>query len=375
MSATYHYKRGLMRLGPYSLDRMQRLLQQAEIGRAHQVSDDGGATWRPAEDYAELFRYDLPPPVQPSPPALPSALAAPQSAAASLAQNQPLELVDDERDEVDDDDRTYTPRTKAKKRPRTNGPPDDERSRKTERSSPFSIGGFVCSLVAVVLLAVPCLVWAVVAQSFFWVFNIIVPLGVLAVLGLTLSLIGFAKKTSGLSTAGAILGVIAVLMAAMAVGGSATIRYRMASVKRVLIDGWAADIELKRKELNDSLTAFRNLQPAPNETEQQFGIRETLLLKAVAASLRDLAEKYDGHLEATALTSEFRTAFEEGLPLLRKSVLEVQRAAEEKNLTLQEMLPAVNADTDKIKLLMDALSLYEKGRLTLQQVEGKMIGK
>lgn len=370
MSATYHYKKGMMRLGPYSLARMQGLLQQAEIGRAHQVSDDGGATWKPAEEYAELFQYDAPPVPPPPPPPPPQ--APPPTTPPDRQWDEPLELDDDDREY---DDREYDDRLKNRKRKQRNGAHRSGKSRKPESTSPFSVGGFVCSLVAVVLLIIPCLVWAVVAQSFFWVFNIVIPLGALAALGLTLSVIGLVKTKSGLSTAGAILGVIAVLMTAMAVGGSATIRYRMASVKRVLIDGWAADIELKRQELDESLTAFRNLQPASDETEQQFAIRETILLRAVAASLRDLAVNYDGHLEATALTSEFRSAFEEGLPLLRKSVLEVQRAAEEKNLTLQEVLPAVNADTEELKLLMDTLSLYEKGRLTLQQVEGKMIGK
>lgn len=377
MSTAYHYKKGMMRLGPYSLARMQGLLQQAEIGRAHQVSDDGGATWKPADEYPELFQYDAPPAPPPPPPPVSPAPHDPEAFTASPLDShgwdQPLDLDDD--GEEDDDERQSAGRRRANKRKRKNGSYSKGKPHKPEGTSPFAVGGFVCSLVAVVLLVIPCLVWAIVAQSFFWVFNIVIPLGVLAVLGLTLSLIGVVKTKSALSTAGAILGVIAVLMTAMAVGGSATIRYRMASVKRVLIDGWSADIELKRQELDEGLTAFRNLQPAPDETEQQYAIRETILLRAVAASLRDLAVNYDGHLEATALTSEFRSAFEEGLPLLRKSVLEVQRAAEEKNLTLQEVLPAVNADTEELKLLMDTLSLYEKGRLTLQQVEGKMIGK
>jgi hypothetical protein len=138
----------------------------------------------------------------------------------------------------------------------------------------------------------------------------------------------------------------------------------MATLRRVQIDSWAADIELKRKDLTEALTAFRNLRPDPDESEEQFHLREIFLLKAVAAHLRDLAVNHDGHLTATASTSEFRQAFEE-----------VQRAAEEKDLTLQEVLPSVNADSDQLKLLMDTLSLYEKGRLTLQQVEGKMTGK
>ena len=249
------------------------------------------------------------------------------------------------------------------------------RAGKDAPSNPFAISGFICSLVAAVLLAIPCLVWVLIAQSFFWIFNIVIPLGILAVLGLSLSLTGLWKTKSGLATAGTVLGVIALSMTLMAVVGSATIRYRMATLRRVQIDSWAADIELKRKDLAEALVAFRNLQPESDESEEQLQLREIFFLKVVAAHLRDLAGNHDGHLTATASTSEFRQAFEDGLPLLRKSVLEVQRAAEEKGLTLQEVLPSVNANSDQLKLLMDTLSLYEKGRLTLQQVEGKMTGK
>jgi hypothetical protein len=149
----------------------------------------------------------------------------------------------------------------------------------------------------------------------------------------------------------------------------------MATLRRVQIDGWAADIELARKDLTEAITAYRNLRPDEDETDEQFAIRETFLLKVVAARLRDLAEKYDGHLTATASTSEFQLAFEDGVPTLRKAVQEVQQAAEQKGLALNEIMPEVNANTDRLKLLMDTLNLYEKGRLTLPQVEGKMTGR
>jgi ABC-type multidrug transport system fused ATPase/permease subunit len=354
MSASYHYKKGMMPLGPYRLERMRDLVQQAEIGRAHQVSTDGGSTWKSAEEFSELFHYEEPEPTPAPAPSLPPV-------------SPPIQDEDDFSDIVErprQRKRKPAPASKALVKQQNNG-----------SSNPFAISGFICSLVAAVLLAIPCLVWVLIAQSFFWIFNIVIPLGILAVLGLSLSVTGLWKTKSGLATAGTVLGVIALAMTLMAVVGSATIRYRMATLRRVQIDSWAADIELKRKDLAEALAAFRNLQPETDESEEQFQLREMFHLKAVAANLRDLAVNHDGHLTATASTSEFRQAFEEGLPLLRKSVLEVQRAAEEKNVALQEVLPAVNADSDQLKLLMDTLSLYEKGRLTLQQVEGKMTGK
>ena len=357
MATMYHYKKGMMPLGPYRLERMRDLVQQAEIGRAHQISDDGGSTWKPADEFPELFHYDepAPPPSPQEPPPAPPSMQ---------------ELSNDEEDAPQV---IELARPRKKKRTAKAYPPAE--TVKAASSNPFAISGFICSLVAAVLLAIPCLVWVLIAQSFFWIFNIVIPLGVLAALGLALSVMGLLKTKSGLATAGTVLGVIALAMTVMAVVGSSTIRYRMATLRRVQIDSWAADIELKRKDLAEALSAFRNLRPDPDESDEQFKLREVFLLKVVASHLRDLAVNHDGHLTATASTSEFRQAFEEGLPLLRKSVLEVQRAAEEKDLTLQEVLPAVNADSSQLKLLMDTLSLYEKGRLTLQQVEGKMTGK
>jgi len=355
-----------MLLGPYRLERMRDLVQQAELGRAHQVSNDGGITWQTAGDFPELFQYDEPDSEPPLPFDEETAGDHPPEQASTTEFWGEAELPEPALPPAIGPD-PNPPKKKKARRPAS-------RSNRSE-VNPFAIIGFICSLVAAVLLAIPCLVWVLIAQSFFWIFNIVLPLGILAVIGLTLSLIGLWKGRSTLATAGTVLGVIAVAMTVMAVVGSSTIRYRMATLRRVQIDSWAADIELKRQDLAEALTAFRNLQPDPDESDEQFEIREIFLLKRVAANLRDLAVNHDGHLTATASTSEFRSAFEEGLPLLRKSVLEVQRAAAEKNLTLQEVLPAVNADSDQLKLLMDTLSLYEKGRLTLQQVEGKMTGK
>jgi len=365
MVTTYHYKRGMMLLGPYRVERIRDLVRQAEIGRAHQISIDGGVTWRPAEEFPELFQYEEP------------------EVAPSVSASPPVEvprqgLVPSQDDDDDDDEDAVLhnekrPRRRRKKRKKSSQ--GVSYKSKSASTNPYAVSGFICSLVAAILLAIPCLVWVFIAQSFFWIFNIVIPLGVLAVLGLTLSVIALRTTRNGLSTAGAVLGVIALVMTTMAIIGSSTIRYRMATLRRVQIDSWAADIELSRKDLAEALSAFRNQQKDPNESDSQFAEREAALLQNVAAHLGMLASKHDGHLTATASTSEFRAAFEDGLPSLRKSVLEVQQAAEQIGLDLSQLLPSVNANTEQLKLLMDTLNLFEKGRLTLRQVEGKMTGK
>jgi hypothetical protein len=411
MTKEYHFKKGMMHLGPYGADHMRGLVRQAELGRAHQVSIDGGATWQPASTFPELFQQD---PVSPHREPLPAGKTiAPEwyFTIAGLQQETPVgeaelcELIrtgrvsESERvwneslgdswcrvadipvlaacvsrrgSEAEDDEIEVRPRPQAKKRRRRS---TDNESVAPPDLNVYGMSGFICSLVAVVLLIIPFGVWLLIAQSFFWIFNIVIPLGLLAALGLTLSVIGLRGQRRGLATAGTVLGVIAVSMAVMGIIGSATIRYRLATLRRTQIDGWAADIELARKSLTEALTDYRNLRPDPDEADDRFAIREKFLVQVVAARLRDLAEKYDGHLTATASTSEFQRAFEEGLPALRKAVQEVQQVAEQKGFALVDILPDVNANTDRLKLLLDTLNLYDKGRLTLPQVEGKMIGR
>ena len=56
MSNSYHYKKGQMELGPYPLERMQGLARQGQIGRTHQISTDGGATWLAGASFPEIFK-------------------------------------------------------------------------------------------------------------------------------------------------------------------------------------------------------------------------------------------------------------------------------------------------------------------------------
>jgi hypothetical protein len=71
----YWYKKptrmGLMEKGPYSLAEMRQLYRQGELGRAHQVSIDGGEVWQAAQEFPELFQRQAapaPPPPPPPPP-------------------------------------------------------------------------------------------------------------------------------------------------------------------------------------------------------------------------------------------------------------------------------------------------------------------
>lgn len=414
MSQNYHYRKGAMTLGPYKLDEMRRLAQQGQIGRSHQISIDGGQSWQTGSDVPEIF-------AKPSTtreatdrgeggdggPSIPRAGKVEWHYTLGGVQQDTPVSEDELRQlvrlgRVSGEDRVWTATLgdwtvvralpmlaqelppvhietagKPKRRRRKNGSvksagADDQQDKGINAAG---MSGFICSIVAVVLLAIPCLVWVLIAQSFFWIFNTVIPLSVLALLGLVLSVIGLSKPGRRLATAGTVLGVIAVSMSVMAIVGSATIRYRMATLRRTQIDGRATDIELVRKQLDESLSLFRNLRSQPDEDEELFRLRQKRALQDVGMHLGNLVEHYHDHLEATSMTSEFRSAFETGLPQLRSTVITVQQAAKLAELTLPDVLQGGMADMQLLKLLDDTLTLYQTGKITIGQAEAKMAGQ
>lgn len=414
MSESYHYRKGAMTLGPFSLEQMRRLAQQGQIGRSHQISEDDCRSWKSGSDIPSIFASPVPP-VRQNSDSRPAAEDAPQGpwggktewhyTLGGVQQDKPVSEEELRRllqlGRVTADDRVWTPElgdwttvravpklaqdlppvvtqteSRRKRRRKVESSRSGGTDDRTEKSvNAAGLSGFICSLVAVVLLAIPCLVWVLIAQSFFWIFNTVIPLAVLALLGLVLSVIGLNKPGRRLATAGTVLGVIAVSMSVMAIVGSATIRYRMATLRRTQIDGRATDIELVRKQLGESLAVFRNLRQEPDEDEELFRLRQKRALQDVGMHLGNLVENHRDHLAATSMTSEFRAAFESGLPQLRSTVIDVQQAAKLAQLTLPEVLQGGMANLQLLKLLDDTLTLYQEGKITVGQAEAKMAGQ
>lgn len=359
MSEHYHYRKGAMTLGPFTLDEMRRFAQQGQIGRSHQISVDGGQSWQPGSEVPAIFAAPTPPPLPQEPPALGG------SGGSGGGGVAPPLVIEDE-PELD----PYPPR-------------QPKRRRKTARdAAPRDAGvnaaglsGFICSIVAIVLLAIPCLVWVLIAQSFFWIFYTVIPLAVLALLGLVLSVIGLSRPGRKLATAGMVLGVIAVSMAVMAIAGSATIRYRMAQLRGVQIAAAKTEIELSKKSLAESLSGFRGLRQDAGEDEELFRLRQQRVLQDVGMHLGNLVEHYRDYLSATSMTSEFYGAFQVELPKLRSSVVEVQQAAKLAELTLADVMHGGMANMQLLKTLDDTLTLFQGGKVTIGQAEAKMAGQ
>lgn len=426
MTRTYHYKKGTMPMGPYPLDKMRALARQGQVGRSHQISADGGESWTSGSSYPEIFAAgegpgaggppgatsggSLPDAGQPSNPPAEAAWhytlgnAEPQgpvpesqlktmielgtlgphdqvwteamgSSWATVADvprlsgflPRKLEL------EIEDEPR-QTSRNKSLRRGGRQGGKHGQLDEKRGFNG-AGLSGFICSLVAIVLLAIPCLVWVIVAESFFWIFNIVIPFTILAVVGLVLSVIGLAKTPRGMATTGTVLGVIALMLGIMALVGWFMLPYRLAMQRRTEIDAFATDIKLEEKNLAEQLARYRKAAREEGEKQEEFAARAAIGRRLVGMQLDTLVKAYEGHVSATAKTSEFRNAFL-GLTKLRKTIDEVGQAARAvEDMEVIDVLDSSNSNTRALKVLMDTLKLYERGEITLKQAEAKMTGR
>lgn len=421
MSKTYHYKKGAMQKGPYNLDFMRALARQGEIGRSQQISRDDGSSWDSGIAYPEIFAAGdenvvdpgRGPEVNPQP-TVPTEATWHFSTASGGQQgptpeSQLRQLI--EVGGVGPSDMVWTESLGdqwviASAVPRFSGlfpklksvninldEPDQSRARKRRDRSKTSrrdtdesegkqrgfsgagLSGFICSMVAIILLAIPCLVWVVVAESFFWIFNIVIPFTILAIVGLVLSVIGLSKVPRGMATTGTVLGVIALMLGVMAIFGWFMLPYRMAMQNRTAIDSFATDIKLEQKNLADELAKYRKIIREEAESDEQWESRASSGRRRVGEQLDTLVKAYDGHVTSTAKTSDFQEAFME-LASLRKLIDDVKQAAQAvEGVELIDVLQVSNADVRAVKVLMDTLHLYERGEITIKQAEAKMTGR
>lgn len=360
MSETYLYRKGAMTLGPFTLDQMRRFAQQGQIGRSHQISVDGGQSWQSGSEMPAIFTA----PESPSFPPMTAEIDEFSIGGGLETRSRGVEL------DLQGNDDSEPPR-----------PPKRRRQNGTQAVLPDAgvntagLSGFICSIVAIIMLLIPCMVWLLIAQSFFWIFYAVIPLAALAVIGLVLSTVGLFRPGRRLATAGMVLGVIAVLMAVMAIVAATTIRYRMTQLRSVQIAAAKTEIELSRKAIADSLSAFRNLRQDPDEDEELFGLRQRRKLQDVGMHLGNLVEHYRDYLSATSMTSEFGVALQAELPKLRSTVVEIQQALKSAEMTLEELMQDSMSNIQLLKTLDGTLALYQGGKITIDQAEAKLAGQ
>jgi len=410
-----------MQLGPYTLERMQALARQGQVGRSHKVSCDGGETWDAGASFSEIFQGTD------SHNGRPSATAPPQETASApssmpiqetlwhysigegpqegpLPESELCRLI--ELGRLGSRDMVWTsalgdawtpagsvPKFSGFFREKTSDGVKDRPNRRHQDNrrggagrqskdgdsqkpfNPAGLSGFICSMVAIILLAVPCLVWVAVAESFFWIFNIVIPFTVLAVVGLVLSVIGLSRSPRGLATTGTVLGVIALMLGVMALVGWAMLPYRFRMQRQTQIDSFATDIKLAERTLGEHLADYREIKQEQPEPDSTFERRSEILRAVVGAQIQSLLLAYDGHVSACAKTSDFQQAFLD-LGKFRKTLDEVGQAAQSvEGATLGDVLEGGKVDTHSIKVLLDTLKLYERGEISLKQAEAKMTGR
>ena len=411
MADTYQYKKGRVSLGPYSLDKMRSLARQGLIGRHHHISKAGGP-FQTGEQFPELFQLEGHAPDRAGPkkvlwhytlsgarqekPVLEEQLvdlvgkgvvrptdqvwhesvgdkwvsvsSVPQFGAAIPAAKvevaEPIEEI-----YSDDEDR---PRRKRRRSQRGNRSQPQENGPKPFNA--MGLAGFICSVVAIVLLTIPCFVFILAAESLFWSFHIVVPFTIVALVGLVLSGIGLTRLPRGMATTGTVLGVVALTMGIVAFLGWVFLPHRIAMQRRTLIDSRIADIKLSEKHLKESLTTYQNAMQEEGEPIEVFNRRQAVLRRTVGRDASELITAYNDHLTVTAKTSEFPAAFDE-LSLLQQSLKNVEETAQVvEEVSLLDVFESANVNVLQLRELMDTLNLYQRGEITLSQAEAKMTG-
>lgn len=367
MSATYHYRKAGVAYGPYALGVMQELVRQGQIGRSHQVRMHGDFDWKAAADFPELFSAK--PPLA----GFAAQATGPTDAAIEVA------VAGDWQGRTTQPERPPSAADAAAPapppwRPERAGRTEDQGVRSVARRGVgVSLAGFICSTVAIVVLAIPSIACLMLADSLVWVV-MIVPFLVLAVVGLILSVQGLSTSPRGFAITGTVLGVVGTALGVVALLGWLVLPWRMAIVRGPLIDGHAMDKTVEASNLSKEIERYRGLQREDGEDDASYTSRAAPFRRQVGHALGALVSAYDGHLKACAKTSLFKASFED-LGRLRRAIKEVEDAAlSVEDVTLVDVLESAGLGVQPTKMLMDMLSHYERGEVTLRQAEGKMAG-
>jgi len=405
MSDAYQYKKGSMTLGPYPIEKMRTLARQGLIGKSHQVAKNGSG-FSEASGFPEIFQVAAAEPVGTAKSAEPTwfytlggkrqaapaterhianLIAAGSVTAADLVWNdkagdewlpvtaveqfaaalpQPALIATGEENGSDSRSR----RKRASRRV-------DKRSQEKPKTfNAMGLAGFICSVVAIVLLSVPCFVFIVAAESLFWIFHIVIPFTILAIVGLVFSSIGLRHVPRGMATTGTVLSIVALTLGIVAFLGWSFFPYRLAMQRRTLIDSRIADIKLAAKNLGEGLDDYRGAVRGDAEPDEVFSSRLKVLRRIVGGECGKLISAYNSHLTVTARTSEFRAAFDDLNRLFVRLKDVGDAAAAVEDLGLGDVLETGNVNISQLELLEDTLSLYQRGEITIQQAEAKMTG-
>ena len=413
MADTYQYKKGSISLGPYTLEKMQSLARQGVIGRHHHISKSGGP-FQPGDQFPELFqlssealkksgapktklwhytisgeRQEKPAPeeqlinligksvVQPIDMVWNESVgdkwvsvsSVPQFAAAIPAVDVRLAEPIEERGRND-----YQEDQRQIREPAGENYYREQGTAEAKSFNALGLAGFICSVVAIVLLTIPCFVFIVAAESLFWSFHIVVPFTIVALIGLVLSSIGLTKVPRGMATTGTIIGVVALTMGIVAFLGWVFLPHRIAMERRTLIDSRIADIKINQQHLNESLTSYQNVIREDGESKDAYDRKVAPLRRDVGRDAGKLITAYSDQLTVTAKTSEFSMAFD-GLSRLEQSLKKVEDAGQAvEEASLRDILDSANVNVQQLRNLMDTLNLYQRGELTFSQAEAKMTG-
>jgi hypothetical protein len=337
----YLWRRSGREIGPFSIKQMRTMVRSGELGRSQSVSDDGGTTWVPASELAELWEStDLVPAPASGPLPNPAKTTSyPGTTSQATVVLPPSGMVP-----VPEGGTTPAPAA--------------------TRRGGWGVGlaGFITGTAALAIGLVPLGIWFARYEPGYSFVPLAFPLLAASITGLVLSAIALGRKGGGFATAGLVVGICGgALGLATVIGWLVSHDPREDWIRRQTATA-EVDMELSRKDFADSLKRYGDHKPQDDHKEVREQLTKGLLRLALA---------HKKLLIAAASTPRFRQHFDK-LAGLRTAYVTFTKAIKlQDDKTPQQAIDDSGGDSKTLRELLDLLEVYQQGNLSLEAAQAK----
>jgi hypothetical protein len=386
----YYFKHGTMKLGGYTLEEMRVFVEKGELGLSHQVSTDGGHTWKLGDQFPELFAGDagssaaggagrttpamwrytrgfMEQDVPVTEPQLQSLVAQGLVTQQDLAWKEgwsesrgnqwlPIGQIPEFATHVPRSPTGGEQVSRKKRRRRSSGALD------ARASNVMGLSGFICALVGLVLAFIPLLIWALPIDSFYRFVPVSFALLALSIVGLVLSVIGMRFRPRAFATAGLIQGIVGACVGMLTCTGWLLTPDPPSNWLEKAFQSTAADMRLAEKVYRDELRRYREADSSDDAAERVGELTNRLL---------SLVRAYGKHMVVAAKLSRFRQAFL-GLEDLRTDYSDFREAIKVKDsMAPAEAFGAADESPDQLWFLLEMFNLYLDKKITLETAQAR----
>ena len=358
--ANYYVRRdsGSRIHGPLSVENLRSLIHRGEVSRFHEVSADDGMSWQRASAFPELWETT----------AIIPANHSPEYAHHNSFQPPPPPSTTSQQPQYPPDaygtDSVSAPQhiTISQVAPPPHPPAFSAPPQPSKSSFGLALAGFITATAALTLSLIPLSIWAFQYTRAYWLIPVVFPIFVASVTGLVLSTVAFSRKRTGFATTGLVVGICAsVISLTTSIGWLVTSDPTTRWIHNLTAQA-EADVALARVNFLNSLNRYRDPQPADDSSQ---------ILTSMTIDLMTLSKAHARLLNASSSTPRFRQHFT-NLDDLRMHFEQYRDSINARDGVLpNEAIAIIGQSPETLKVLLDLLSLYQTGQITIETAQSK----